>query len=158
MKKYLLCFFCIGLLCIRCKKERQNHTDPLIGKWQFYLDGGTRLGADACQYNTNPSDLYFQPSSYSACKKDNVWEFSTDKLTISSGSVKCFPNEPPQLVQAYQKTDRRLTTNGKTYHIVILSSDTLIIDNCEQINNNTPGSPPTGPSFARFATKFFRLR
>lgn len=158
MKSYLLCFFCIVLLCVRCKKEGQRPIGLITGKWQFYLDGITRFGADACHYISQPSDLYFQSAPNSACKRDNVWEFSQDKLTIFFGSVKCFSNEPAQLVQAYQKTDSSLTINGRTYRIVMLSSDTLIIDDCEQINNNIPGLPPTGPTFARFATKFFRLR
>lgn len=158
MKKYLLCLFCIGLLCSRCKKESQSHTDPLIGKWQFYLDAITYTGTDACQYKSKPSDVYLEPSPYTACKRDNVWAFSPNNLTISSGAVKCIPNEPDQLVQAFQKTDSSLTINGRTYRIVMLSRDTLIIDDCVQMNNNVPGLPPVGPYFVRLATKFFRLR
>mgnify|MGYP003575828781 FL=1 len=157
MKKYLLCFFCIGLLCSRCKKENQSYNDALMGKWQFYSNSITRFGADACQYQSKPEDLYLLPAS-PYCEKDNVWEFSNDKLTIYNGSVKCMLDEPEKLEHTYRKTDNDLTIDGRAYHIVSLSNDTLIIDNCQQINLNGPGMPPVGPSHVRVASKYSRMR
>ncbi len=157
MKKSLLFFLCIGLFCIRCKKETQSNSDPLIGKWQFYLDGITRMGADACQHKTQPDELYFQPSG-APCVRDNVWEFSPNRITLYSGAAKCIPDEPTQVFHQYQRTDSTLTFNAKTYRIVMLSSDTLIIDGCQQLNVNIPGTPPAGPNFARLASKFYRLK
>ena len=157
MKKYLLCFFCIGLLCSRCKKENPSYNDPLIGKWQFHSNSITRWGGDACQYRSKPEDLYLFPAS-PYCEKDNVWEFLNDKLTIYNGSIKCMPDEPEKRVQVYQKTGNNLNIDGKTYHIVSLSNDTLIIDICLQLNINGPGMPPVGPSHVKVASKYYRLR
>lgn len=157
MRKHFLYFFCLSLLCIQCKKENSLQDNLLAGKWQFYMDAITFSGTDACQYRSKPADFYDQSPFDMQCKKDDVWEFKSTEVIFSSGKEKCAHNEPDTRVWNYEKTDSTLTIDGTTYHIVMLTRDTLIIDQCAELSQ-LPGLPPVGPQPVRIGTKLLRLK
>lgn len=153
-----MCTFLLLSFFLGCKKEDKYGSNLLIGKWNLNVDALTRNGADACQYNTKPSDLDFPTTSVLECVKDNIYEYSTNTLTVSFGNIKCRPDEPAQTINPYERTDSTLTIGNNTYKIVLLTKDTLIIDRCLQLKTHIPNSPPVAPSYVRIASKFYRLK
>ena len=142
MKTVLLTAFFISVLTTACNKQKDLLTESLDRRWQVYsikilkLDDSNNSGA--CLYKTSVSDFY-DPPSIQPCQADDVYDFTNEKeLTIYTGSIKCTVNEANSITKTYERKGDSLFINGTGYYIVHLSTDTLILDYCTDMNIYSP--------------------
>lgn len=157
---FIIAFGGLLILFLSCRDKKVNKDNLLIGNWKVALTAITKQSTsdeDACSYISKPSDLHLPPL-VQKCVADDVWQFSKDVLTIIKGDIKCLPEEEGNSVTSYTQSGEDLSFDGTDYKIILLTKDTLIIDNCVEVANYDPGREPRQPTKMRFAQKFYRVR
>ncbi|MFM7859432.1 MAG: hypothetical protein ACKO96_47785 [Flammeovirgaceae bacterium] len=128
---------------------------PTLSKWRVYSVKVLSINGDACNYKTLPSDFYFTPTN-TTCQDDDIYDFSSlSLLTINHGTNKCNYSEPNSETKQYKKQGDTLIINGENYGVVLLSRDTLILDNCSKLNISLP--TPVN-QYGKIGMKFIRIQ
>jgi hypothetical protein len=120
----------IGLFGLySCSKDR-DITGLTNTKWKVYSVQVLAIGYEACDYKTQPSDLYGTPV-YTTCEMDDIYFFgANNKLIINYGTLKCSQSEPTDSTLVYERLENSLTINNQDYGIIKFTNDTLILDYC----------------------------
>jgi hypothetical protein len=144
MKTHLLAASLLFFFTIGCRKKEGLSTETLHRKWQVYSTKIVRLddsfNQGACSYRTTVADFY-GPPTIPSCQDDDVYDFTNPHhLTIHAGSKKCLTNEPASTTRPYEKRGDSIVVNGLSYYIVHLSTDTMILDYCTDLNTYPPGT------------------
>ena len=144
MNTRLLPALFITLFSVSFRKDDIHPAGLLQRKWKLYsykilkLDDSFQQGA--CGYQTQASDFY-GPPTLASCQDDDTYDFTDQhSLTLYFGSKKCMVSEPQSIAKPYKQIGDSLFIEGTSYRIVLLSSDTLILDYCTEINPYPPGT------------------
>ena len=142
MRTHFLAAFFFIMLTAGCKKDNADQNTTLNRKWQLHsfkvLKMDDSFNQGACNYQTKASDFY-DPPSLQHCRADDIYDFTSPQtMLIFSGSRKCMPDEANVITKTYEQKGDSLFMDGNRYRIVLLSSDTLILDYCTEAEIYAP--------------------
>lgn len=142
-EKAVLIFILVISIVLSCKKGDTENIITLNKKWKTFSVKVLSIGPDACNYRTQPSDFYFPPIN-STCQDDDIYDFTDkSKLRIDYGTKRCDTYQPSSELKDYKQTGDTLKIGEDIYNIILLSRDTLILDNCSRLNVY-PSTPAKG--------------